>query len=85
MGARYGTQTVFDEDVITASKAIDDFYTARGGEFETFTFDLSHINESGTVRVRFDGKLDITHVASRGSNLVDNFYVVKLSLQEDYN
>jgi hypothetical protein len=66
-------------------QAIDDFYTARGGEFETFTFDLSHINESGTVRVRFDGKLDITHVASRGSNLVDNFYVVKLSLQEDYN
>ena len=35
MGARYGTQTVFDEDVITASKAIDDFYRTIGKEYDT--------------------------------------------------
>jgi len=35
MGQRYGTQTVFDEDVITASKAIDDFYKTIGKEYDT--------------------------------------------------
>ena len=35
MGARFGTQTVFDEDVITASKAIDDFYRTIGKEYES--------------------------------------------------
>jgi len=66
-------------------QAIEDFYTARAGDYETFTFDLSHINDSGTVRVRFDGSLDISHVASRGANLVDNFYIVTFDLREDFN
>ena len=39
--------------------AIEQFYRERSGEFETFTFDLSHLNDSGTLNVRFDGGLQI--------------------------
>ena len=49
--------------------AIENFYNARSGEFEAFTFDLSHINESGNITTRFDGPLSITQVLSTGSNL----------------
>jgi len=65
--------------------AIENFYNARSGEFEAFTFDLSHINESGTITTRFDGPLSINHVASAGSNLTENFYTVTFKLQETYD
>jgi hypothetical protein len=66
-------------------QAIEDFYIARNGEYETFTFDLSHINSTGTVRTRFDGPLDITQVISSGTDLTQNIYIVKLRLREDYS
>lgn len=64
-------------------KAIVDFYNSRAGDYESFYLDLTHINGSGTVGVRFDGKLQINHVAS-GSSTDDskNIYTVSFSLQE---
>jgi hypothetical protein len=66
-------------------RAIDEFYTARSGEFESFTFDLGHINESGTATVRFDGALNVTQVLGASSNLRDNFYTVTFKLQETFD
>ena len=65
--------------------AIENFYAARSGEFEAFTFDLSHINEAGTITVRFDKELQITQVLSVGTALTDNFYDVKFSLKEVFD
>ena len=65
--------------------AIENFYRARSGEFETFTFDLSHISESGTLHTRFSGDLNITEVLSTGTTYVDNFYTVSFSLQEVFD
>ena len=65
--------------------AIENFYNARSGEFEAFTFDLSHINESGTITTRFDGPLSVTQVLSTGANLTQNFYTVAFKLQETYD
>ena len=65
--------------------AIENFYIARSGEFESFNFDLSHINESGTIITRFQGPLNIEQTYSNGSRLVDNFYTVSFSLQEVFD
>ena len=65
--------------------AIENFYHARSGEYESFTFDLSHLNESGSITVRFDGALDITHVLSAGANLLSNFYTVSFKLKETFD
>ena len=65
--------------------AIENFYNARSGEFEAFTFDLSHLNESGTITTRFEGPLSVTQVLSTGSNLTQNFYTVAFKLQETYD
>lgn len=65
--------------------AIEDFYTARSGEFQAFSFDLSHINEAGTITTRFDGPLKIQQVLSTGPNLIQNFYTVEFNLQEVYD
>ena len=66
-------------------RAIDEFYTARSGEFQSFTFDLDHINETGTATVRFDGPLNVTQVLAASSNLRDNFYTVSFKLQEVFD
>ncbi len=66
-------------------EAIENFYYARSGEYETFTFDLTHINDTGTVRTRFNGPLEIQQVISAGSKLTENFYNIRLNLQEDFN
>ena len=65
--------------------AIENFYNARSGEFESFIFDLSHINEAGTITVRFDKELHITQILSVGTALTDNFYDVKFNLKEVYD
>ena len=65
-------------------QAIEDFYIARNGEFEAFTFDLSHINSTGYVRTRFDGQLDISQVYSSGVSMAENIYTVKIRLREDF-
>ena len=68
-----------------AKKAIDDFYVARSGNFESFTFDLGHINESGTATVRFENNLQIRNVLSATSNLRDNFFTVNFTLKEVFD
>jgi hypothetical protein len=65
--------------------AIENFYNARSGEFESFTFDLSHINETGTITTRFAGPLSVEQTYSTGSRLIDNFYTVSFSLQEVFD
>jgi len=65
--------------------AIENFYNARSGEFESFTFDLSHVNDSGTMTVRFDGGLQVNHVLSSDANILLNFYTVSFKLKETYD
>lgn len=65
--------------------AIENFYIARSGDFESFNFDLAHINESGTIVTRFEGGLSIEQTYSNGSRLIDNFYTVSFKLQEVYD
>ena len=65
--------------------AIENFYNARSGEFEAFTFDLAHLNESGTITTRFDGPLSVSQILSAGPNLTQNFYTVAFKLQETYD
>lgn len=65
--------------------AIENFYNARSGEFEAFSFDLSHINEVGTITTRFDGPLQVQQILSSGSQLTDNFYTVTFKLQETFD
>ena len=49
------------------------------------SFDLSHLNDSGTINSRFDGPLNVTQVLSTGTTLTDNFYTVSFSLQEVFD
>lgn len=65
--------------------AIENFYSSRSGNFEAFYLNLEHLNESGTIRVRFDGPLKIDHVLSSGSNVLENFYTVSFTLKETYD
>ena len=65
--------------------AIENFYNDRGGEHESFNFDLAHVNDSGTILVRFDGSLQVTQVLSAGANLLSNFYTVTFNLKETYD
>lgn len=65
--------------------AIESFYNDRNGEFEAFSFDLAHINESGTITTRFTGPLSIRHVLSTGSNVTENYYTVSFKLQETFD
>jgi len=65
--------------------AIENFYNARSGTFESFSFDLSHINESGTITTRFEGPLSVEQTYSNGSRLIDNYYTVSFKLQEVFD
>tara|TARA_R110000803_G_scaffold150985_4_gene216180 strand:+ start:2091 stop:3689 length:1599 start_codon:yes stop_codon:yes gene_type:complete len=65
--------------------AIENFYTARSGEYETFIFDLAHINESGTITVKFGADLQISQILSNGPALTDNYYDIKFKLKEVFD
>jgi hypothetical protein len=66
--------------------AIESFYNERAGDFESFSFDLTHVNQSGNLTVRFDGPLQITQVLSdTNANLLSNFYTISFKLQETYD
>lgn len=67
----------------TIKSNIETFYDNRSGEFESFYFDLAHINQSGIIRVRFDGDLDIEELHSKGAD--DNIYTLKFNLKEVYD
>lgn len=65
-------------------RAIEQFYYARGGNFEAFTFDLSHIGQTGSAIVRFDGPLNIQHVRSSPVNDLNSIWSVQIKLAEVY-
>ena len=65
--------------------AIEDFFKARYGSFETFLLDLTHLNETGTMSVKFDGALSISQVFSGGPEKINNFYTISFKLKEAYD
>lgn len=65
--------------------AIENFYNARFGNFESFSFDTSYINLSGTITVKFgDDGLNITKVQDSTTSLYDTIYTITFSLNEVY-
>ena len=62
--------------------AIENFYTARHGEYDSFLFDMTHINQVGTIITRFDGSLDVSHEHSLDGTRQNNFYKVGFALKE---
>lgn len=64
-------------------EAIEDFYLARSGGFEAFSFDLDHLNEQGVVTVTFDSPPTVTQVLS-GSlyDITQNFYNITMTFKE---
>lgn len=65
--------------------AIERFYRDRNGSFSSFYLNLSHLNESGTVLVRFEGALKIDHILSLGANALQNYYTVSFNLKETFD
>jgi hypothetical protein len=64
-------------------EAIDSFYRDRNGSYESFSFDLDHINESGLATVVFESPPQITNViAASPSDLTQNYYNVTIVLRE---
>lgn len=64
-------------------EAIQNFYIARSGTFESFSFDLNHLNESGFATVIFDSPPKISHVLSGSpDNMLQNYYSVSMTLRE---
>lgn len=64
-------------------QAIEDFYTARSGDLESFEFDLAYIGLSGTIQVRFEGALSTTEVQTT-SDALTNIYTISFNLIESY-
>lgn len=65
--------------------AIETFYRQRGGEYESFYFDLSHFNNSGNVVTRFSGPLNVVQNLSTGANVLNNYYTVSFTLKETFD
>ena len=64
-------------------EAIDSFYMSRNGTYESFSFDLSHLNESGLATVVFDAPPQITNVlAGSASDFTQNYYNVTMQFRE---
>ena len=68
-----------------AKQAIQNFYDARFGTFDSFTLDLDYLGMSGAVTVRFDGDLSIQQVKSGAANVLNDVYSVSFSLMETYD
>jgi hypothetical protein len=66
-------------------EAIESFYDARSGSFESFTLDLEHLNTTGNVTVRFEGPLSVSHNYSSDANALLNFYTINFRLQETFD
>lgn len=64
--------------------AIENFYNARGGTWESFEFDLSYAGQSGIIFVRFDGPLNITEVQT-SLDEINDFYNITFNLQETFS
>lgn len=65
-------------------EAIENFYNARGGTWESFEFDLSYAGQNGIIFVRFDGPLNLTQVLT-SLDEINDFYNVTFNLQETFS
>ena len=65
-------------------QAIENFYSARGGTWESFEFDLSYAGQNGIIFVRFDGPLSVTEVQT-SLDEINDFYNVSFNLQETFS
>lgn len=65
-------------------EAIEQFYRARSGNTESFLFDLTHIGETGSIFVRFEGPLNIVEVKSGNLSAEENIYSISFNLQETF-
>jgi hypothetical protein len=64
-------------------EAIEYFYRAVNGTFQSFSFDLSHLNYSGLATVVFDSSPQFTSVLSASAtDLSQNFYTVGMVFRE---
>ena len=59
------------------------FYDSRSGPFESFTLDLTHLNLTGSINVRFEGDLTVTHVVS-GDTTANDIFNISFNLVEAY-
>lgn len=59
--------------------SIENFFNARGGNFESFSLDLSHFGLTGTCVVKFEGDLVREHVVDGNNN---SWYNVSLVMVE---
>lgn len=59
---------------------IESFFNARGGNFESFSLDLSHFNLTGTTIVKFEGDLVREHVIDGNSNSWFNVSLVMVEV-----
>ena len=66
-------------------EAIETFYNNRNGEYESFFFNMAHINQPGTVITRFEGALDINHEHSFDGTRQNNFYTIGFALKEVFD
>lgn len=64
-------------------QALENFYRARGGDFNSFELDLSYVGLSGTIQVRFGNDFSVSEVLTT-SNLVSSVYNVTFTLNESY-
>ena len=63
---------------------IKDFYDARFGDYDSFIFDMAHINESGLITVKFrKNSLKIVRVAQRPDE-DESIYSVSFALDQVY-
>jgi hypothetical protein len=66
------------------NEALQNFYNSRGGDYESFEFDLSYAGQSGTMIARFNGDLNIVQILATDNPLTD-VYNVTFSLQETFS
>lgn len=64
-------------------QAIENFYIARSGSFESFLLDLSHVGDTGSIYVRFEGSLNVKEVKS-GNGSAQDVYTISFDLIETY-
>lgn len=64
-------------------QAIENFYVARSGSLESFLLDLTHVGDSGSIYVRFEGALSIKEVKS-GNSTAQDVYSISFDLIETY-
>ena len=66
-------------------EAIETFYNNRQGPYESFFFNMAHINQPGTIITRFDGELDVNHEHSFDGTRQNNFYTISFALKEVFD